>query len=110
MTTLVQKDIVIEKLEEEFDSLLNKTFSAEPVWLKAKRSAAFDQFSAKGIPGRKNEDYKYTDVKKVFAKNFTSVHNEQHTFKLDINKIQVDKNSIKLVFVNGWLYKDSTLS
>ena len=111
MTEVLEKQVIIPAhLEEEFDSLLNSTFSAEPVWLKGKRSAAFDAFSVKGIPGRKSEEYKYTDVKKIFSKHFTSVHNEQHTFKLDINKIQVDKDSIKLVFVNGWLYKDSTLS
>ena len=111
MTTVLDRQVIIPALlEGEFKTLLSKTFSAEPEWLKEKRKEAFEKFSQSGIPTRKNEDYKYTDVKKIFSGKFSAIHNELHKLPLDFNKISVDKNSVKLVFVNGWLYKDSTLS
>jgi Fe-S cluster assembly protein SufD len=111
MSTVIDKPVTIPaQLEGEFQTLLSKTFSSEPEWLKEKRKEAFESFSNAGIPGRKNEEYKYTDVKKVFAGKFTSIHNEAHKLVLDIEKSFVEKDSVKLVFVNGWLHKDSTLS
>lgn len=110
ITTLENKKIIPAQLEEEFRALFGKNFASEPDWLKEKRKESFEKFLNKGIPTRKNEEYKYTDVRKVFAANYSTVHNEAHKLNLDFNKISVDKNSIKLVFVNGWLYKDSTLS
>ena len=110
MTVLIKKDIAIEKLEGEFETLLENTFAAEPQWLKEKRKTAFEHFFRLGIPGKKDEEYKYTDVKKIFSKNFSAIHNEVHDLKLDIEKLQADAASVKLVFVNGWLYKDSTLT
>src|ERR1051326_2416591 len=111
MSTLINKDINIPvQLETEFQTLLGKTFAAEPAWLKEKRKTAFEEFSKKGIPGRKSETYKYSDLKKIFAGKFTAVHNEQHKLDIDISKISVSKDSIKLEFVNGWLYKESSLS
>src|SRR5688500_1201611 len=110
IASIENKKIVPAQLEVEFPALLGKTFASEPDWLKKKRKAAFEQFCDQGIPGRKNEEYKYTDVRKVFAGNFSAVHNELHELAIDIDTISVDKNSVKLVFINGWRYKDSTLS
>jgi Fe-S cluster assembly protein SufD len=111
MSTVIDKQVTIPAhLEGEFKALLAKNFSSEPEWLKEKRKEAFDKFCNTGIPGRKNEEYKYTDAKKVFAGKFTAVHNEAHKLSIDLEKLFVDKNSVKLVFVNGWLHKDSTLS
>ncbi len=110
IATIENKKIIPAQLEGEFKTLLNKTFAPEPDRLKEKRKEAFEKFSDSGIPTRKNEEYKYTDVRRIFSGNFSSVHNEIHKLNLDFSKISVDKNSVKLVFVNGWLYKDSTLS
>jgi Fe-S cluster assembly protein SufD len=110
IATIENKKIISAQLEGEFQILLAKTFFSEPDWLKENRKEAFEKFISTGIPARKNEEYKYTDVRKVFTGNFSAVHNEAHKLSLDYNKISVDKNSVKLVFVNGWLYKDSTLS
>lgn len=109
MNTVVDKPVTIPaQLEGEFNSLLAKTFSSEPGWLKEKRKEAFDTFCNTGIPDRRNEEYKYTDVKKIFSGKFTAVHNEAHQ---DIAiPPALGKGSIQLVFINGWLHKDSTLS
>jgi Fe-S cluster assembly protein SufD len=111
MNAVLDKITIPTQLQEDFQALLNKTFAAEPLWLREKRSLAIDKFSKLGIPEKKNEEYKYTDVKKVFGQGkYIADHNEVHKIKFDIGKKFLDKNSIKLFFVNGWLYKDSTLS
>lgn len=111
MSAVLDKQVVVPaQLDGEFKTLLSKTFASEPEWLKGKRKEAFETFSNAGLPGRKNEEYKYTDVKKVFVGKFTAVHNEAHSLSLDLNKLAINKNSVKLVFINGWLHKDSTLS
>jgi Fe-S cluster assembly protein SufD len=103
------KTLIPSQLEGEFQTLLAKTFSSEPEWLKENRKEAFGSFCHTGLPSRRNEEYKYTDVKRIFAGKFTSIHNEAHTLSLDLQKLFVEKNSVKLIFINGWLHKDSTL-
>lgn len=96
---------------KDFQTLLQTTFAAESQWLREKRSLAFDAFTKLGMPGRKNEEYKYTDVKKIFDKKFTAVHNENHTISLDSFPSPIGEGfGVRLFFVNGWLYKDATLS
>lgn len=108
--TTENKKAIYTQLEMEFQALLNEVFHYEPDWLKEKRKESFEKFRLLGIPHRKNEEYKYTDVKKIFDGNFSAVHNEVHKLDVDFNKVSADKDSIKLIFVNGWLHKDSTLS
>ena len=109
MSPVLDKPVMIPaQLEGEFHTLLAKTFSSEPDWLKEKRKEAFEKFSDSGIPTRKNEEYKYTDVRKIFSGTFTAIHNEAH--KLNSIPSSLGEGNIRLVFINGWLHKDSTLS
>jgi len=109
MSAVLNKPVIVPaQLEGEFKTLLSKTFSSEPDWLKEKRKEAFEKFSDSGIPTRKNEEYKYTDIRKIFSEIFTAIHNEAHD--LTPNPSPLGEGSIRLVFVNGWLHKDSTLS
>ena len=109
MSAVLDKPVMIPaQLEGEFKTLLAKTFSSEPDWLKEKRKAAFEKFADSGIPTRKNEEYKYTDVRKIFSGTFTAIHNEIHD--LTPSSSPLGEGSIQLVFINGWLHKDSTLS
>ncbi|MBI4930587.1 MAG: Fe-S cluster assembly protein SufD [Bacteroidetes bacterium] len=109
MSVVLDKPVFVPvQLEGEFKTLLAKTFSSEPEWLKEKRKEAFENFSDSGIPTRKDEEYKYTDVRKIFSGKFTAIHNEAH--KLNFIPSPLGKENIQLVFINGWLHKDSTLS
>jgi hypothetical protein len=57
---VIDKPITIPtQLAEEFQTLLAKTFSSEPEWLKEIRKQAFHSFCNTGLPSRKNEEYKY---------------------------------------------------
>lgn len=103
MSAVVDKKAVVPtQLEGEFQNLLEKKFSSEPDWLKEKRKEAFEKFSDLGIPSRKNEEYKYTDVRKIFAEQFSLIHNEEHKIFLPSSLID---GCIRIIFVNGLLYK-----
>src|SRR3990172_10513824 len=109
MSIVLNKPVIVPaQLEGEFQALLSKTFSSEPDWLKEKRKESFENFSDSGIPTRKNEEYKYTDVRKIFSGTFTAIHNEVHKIKLP--STMGEGLWVRLVFINGWLHKDSTLS
>ena len=71
IATIENKKIIPARLEGEFQTLLGKTFASEPDWLKKARQQAFSAFLEQGVPSRRHEEYKYTDVRKVFAGNFS---------------------------------------
>ncbi len=108
LATLENKKKIPAQLQGEFNSLLENTFASEPAWLKEKRKEAFEVFSTEGVPTRKDENYKYTDVKKIFDSKYTATHNKLH--KGIAIPPPIAEGNIQLVFINGWLYKDSTLS
>lgn len=98
----------ISAIEAQFQTLIGSTFAAEPEWLKEKRKASLSSFLATGVPDRKNEFYKYADLHKVFAGTYSLLHND----KVQAVNIPdpVTPDALRLIFVNGWLYKDSLLS
>jgi Fe-S cluster assembly protein SufD len=91
--------------------LLTTAFKSDPLWLQDKREIAFDAFCLEGLPAGKNERYKYTPIKQWFSNDFSASQNEEHT--LDLNKLPFfseKKNTIRVVLVNGWLYKEATVT
>ncbi|MDA3928428.1 MAG: Fe-S cluster assembly protein SufD [Prolixibacteraceae bacterium] len=78
-----------------------------PDFMNKLRDEAIDKFKNVGIPSRKNEDYKYTDLRPVFQNDFSVVprYTEQvvdlhEVFNCDVP--QLDTHIILLV--NGWYY------
>jgi len=76
--------------------------------LNRMREVSAKRFAQTGIPGFKNEDYKYTNLKPAFEKSY---HQELKRESGLINLNEVFKHNIPeldsyLVFlVNGWFYK-----
>lgn len=107
ITAATNKHTLPPAIDANFRSLMEKTFTSEPIWLKERRESAFIKLSESGLPNRKNERYKYTDVRKVLDKNFEKDHNVSHPIH---NPSFILPDSIRLVFINGWLHKDSTMA
>jgi Fe-S cluster assembly protein SufD len=91
-------------LFEQNREILNQ--GSSPI-LNRIREVSVKRFGQTGIPGLKNEDYKYTNLKAAFEKNY---HQELVRESGLINLNEVFKNNIPeldahLVFlVNGWFY------
>jgi Fe-S cluster assembly protein SufD len=89
------------------NSILDKT-SAK--YINSVREKAFRSFSELGIPTRKNENYKYTDLDRVFSKKY-NFHfgpknidfNINDIFKCDIPELDTQL----IILLNGWYYNGS---
>ena len=69
-----------------------------PAWLAERRQAGLEQFSAVGFPSRRDEDWKYTDLKLVTRREFGDA-GEADLAVPDIDGLECPA----LVFVNGRL-------
>jgi len=90
---------------ETEDILLN----GSPEALNGHRKKAFRDFVAQGIPTRKTENYKYTNLQPVFAREYQFVHQRQaegfhieEIFKCDVP--QLDTHLVTVL--NGWFYPE----
>lgn len=77
--------------------------------LNASRQDAIDAFKVQGIPGFKSENYKYTDLTKIFdSENFKRIFTYE---KVEVNLHEVfscdvpELNTHLILLVNGWYYQ-----
>ena len=72
------------------------------------KNEALDSFLIEGFPTTKNEEWKYTSLKKVTAHDYLIEDNS-----LEINDKEIEKYSLnigsKIVFVNGELWQKPKL-
>ncbi|MBN1927460.1 MAG: Fe-S cluster assembly protein SufD [Prolixibacteraceae bacterium] len=78
-----------------------------PDFMNRKRSEALDKFVKTGIPSRKNENYKYTDLRPVFQNDFTVLPRYvqqqidlHELFHCDVPQL----NTHLVLLINGWYY------
>ncbi len=83
-----------------------------PDFMNEKREAAINSFAEQGIPWRKVEDYKYTDLRQAFQNDF-QVYPRYVKQKVDLHDIfncDVPKLEATVVLtVNGWYYQRNKL-
>ena len=108
MTQLVAKNI---EVSEKYSSLFYANRSAldegsSPI-INRMREIAIKRFEKTGIPGFKNENYKYTNLHPVFEKEYDHIFSYEKV-DVDLNEVfrcdvpQLDTNVVLLV--NGWYY------
>jgi len=109
MSVLVDKADLSLKYTAHYTQVKEQLFEGSSEILNAQRTKAFQDFVMQGIPTRKNEDYKYTNLNPAFLPNFEFVHKKEER-KADFSEIfrcdvpQLNTN-LALVF-NGWFYKN----
>lgn len=87
----------------------NRTIYHEgcPAFMNDPRQNAIEKFQQAGIPSKKNEDYKYTDLRPVFQNDFKVVprYVEQNVDLHDVFNCDVPQlNSHIILLINGWYY------
>ena len=73
---------MLEKIKIDFDKYLEiKNFSKDETILRRK---SFDQFLSIGLPNKKIEDWKFSDLNKVLNDNFEeiSIYKEKNILKI----------------------------
>ena len=98
--------VVKEKTSRWIDyfNLVSKTRVAHPV-LKEVQEKAITAFSDTGLPDKKTEDYKYTNIKLYLNEEFTPVTEVPQLKKSDIEPLLI-KGHATYVMVNGWHVKE----
>lgn len=101
-----------EKLKILYEA--NSTSFAGNGFLASKRKIAFDHFNSAGFPTTKDEEWRFTDLSRVFNKEYKySLENTEknvdveNIFRCDI----MDLDTYTAVLVNGWfVYKTSPIT
>lgn len=94
-------DQIIDNHGEFLESLHHR-------FLDGERKSALQNFENLGFPTKKDEEYKYTNVKEITEKNYNFFPKESH----NITREQLDQlhlgeeNFDWIVFVNGKLHKE----
>lgn len=86
----------------EFSSGLQHRF------LDERRGSELEKFLQKGFPTRKNEEYKYTNLREITEKDYSFFPTEKHTISREtIDKLLIgEENFDRIVFINGRLCKE----
>ncbi len=100
------------KLEQKYVSLLadSKEQLNKPVSdiIASQRDKAIQLFEEKGIPNKKVENYKYTDMRPVFEGEY-EYDFEHEVFKQDLSEVfncnVHELEAITIYLINGWYYR-----
>jgi Fe-S cluster assembly protein SufD len=76
--------------------------------LDDQRKNALDQFFAKGFPTKKDEEYKYTNLKEITEKDYTIFPSKEHNVSVEkIRELSLGEEDFdRIVFINGVLHKE----
>ncbi|HUV13034.1 MAG TPA: Fe-S cluster assembly protein SufD, partial [Acidobacteriota bacterium] len=99
-------EAVLEKNESVVTKLANlaqRETNGEPGWLVDLRSKALNQFEVKGLPDRKAENWRDTDLGKLKAMDFQSSATETDSGRFgEVERLRfASLDCPRLVFVNG---------
>jgi Fe-S cluster assembly protein SufD len=108
MSVLVEKADLSLKYTAHYSQVKEQLFVGSPDVINAARNKAFQDFVLQGIPTRRSENYKYTNLHPRFLPDYKFVHQRENNevdsktvFRCDVPQLD---NDPKLLF-NGWYYK-----
>ncbi|MCW0484776.1 Fe-S cluster assembly protein SufD [Gaoshiqia sediminis] len=105
--TVVNKIAVSEKYTSLFQVNRELLDEGSSPLLNRMRDVAIKRFEKVGVPGFKNEDYKYTNLERVFDKEYRPVFQYE---KVDVDLNEVFRcdvpqlNTFTVLLINGWFY------
>jgi Fe-S cluster assembly protein SufD len=109
MSVITENNDLSLRLAGHFRETEDILLKGSPEALNRPRKKAFRDFVAQGIPTRKTENYKYTNLQPVFSREYQFVHQRQvegfhieEMFKCDVP--QLDTHLVTIL--NGWFYPE----
>jgi len=110
MSVLVEKADLSLKYTGHYNDVKDLLTEGSSDILNSKRNKAFQDFVMQGIPTRKNENYKYTNLQPQFSPDYKFIHQREKT-ELDLNqafRCDVPQLDTHLAFIfNGWYYEEN---
>lgn len=111
MSVTVEKVDLSLKYTAHYSQVKEELFQGSSDILNAQRNRAFQSFVMQGIPTRKNENYKYTNLHPSFSPEFSFSHTraDKEADLQEIFRCDVPQLNTTLAFVyNGWFSKKSS--
>lgn len=110
MSVLVEKADLSLKYTAHYNEVKESLREDSADVLNAPRNKAFQDFVMQGIPTRKNENYKYTNLQPQFFPEYRFIHRREPA-KVDLNAVfrcDVPQLDTHLAFIfNGWYYENN---
>jgi Fe-S cluster assembly protein SufD len=107
MSVLVEKADLSLKYTAHYNEVKESLRENSADVLNAPRNEAFQNFVMQGIPTRKNENYKYTNLQPQFYPEYRFIH-QREPAEVDLNAVfrcDVPQLDTHLAFIfNGWYY------
>jgi len=107
MSVIVEKADLSLKYVAHYNEAKEQLFQGSSGILNTERKKAFQDFVMQGIPNRKNENYKYTNLQPKFLPEYKFVHQKEET-DADLNEIfscdVPQLNTHLTLLFNGWFY------
>ncbi|MFW5823284.1 MAG: SufB/SufD family protein, partial [Tangfeifania sp.] len=113
MSVLVEKADLSLKYTGHFNDVKDLLYEGSSDVLNSRRGKAFRDFVLQGIPSRKNENYKYTNLQPKFAPDYKFFHQHEKT-EIDLNtafRCDVPQLDTLVTYIlNGWYYEKNQTS
>jgi Fe-S cluster assembly protein SufD len=110
MSVLVEKADLSLKYTAHYNDVKESLRKDSADVLNAPRNKAFQDFVMQGIPTRKNENYKYTNLQPQFLPEYRFIHRREPA-EVDLNAVfrcDVPQLDTHLAFIfNGWYYENN---
>ncbi|MGC3872622.1 Fe-S cluster assembly protein SufD [Halomonas sp. GXIMD04776] len=90
----------LNRLEERVASRRNVSGESEPSWMAARRQAGAARFEAMGFPTKRDEAWKYTDVRRIGEGDFGLAQNADFS-RSTAAALGLPLDAIRLSFVDG---------
>jgi len=106
MTDVLEKITAVKRISEVYNA--DRTLIGEglPEWVNSTRQPALEAFQRMGIPGFRTENYKYTDLTRLFDNENFRRSFKPEDFEVNLNEVfscDVPEFDTHLILVvNGW--------
>ncbi|TWT51781.1 Fe-S cluster assembly protein SufD [Allorhodopirellula solitaria] len=90
--------------QESFAAFQADQSATSPAWLNEARQTAWDRFLERGLPTRRDEDWRFTPVASLAGRNYRNVQSlslASDTVETLLQRAKLDDDFHRLVFVNG---------
>ena len=106
MTEVLEKTTAVRRISEIYDANLALIGDGLPGWVNQTRQQALQAFQRMGVPGFRTENYKYTDLTRLFDnENFRRTFRPDD-FEVDLTEVfscdVPEFNTHLILVVNGW--------
>lgn len=98
---MIANDNYTQRISDEFARFHADLKSQAPAWLTGLRREGFRRFEKAGFPTTRQEEWRFTNVKRIAETEFALAEISPPLSRETISPFVLDEDYLRLVFVNG---------